>query len=674
VENKLIWRIAAILLGVLLLLPAYFWAQYAPKPGGENFLFPLAAVLGGAAANLLIVAVLFVIAGGVGRAALHRLDLTALARSERIALECLLGLGSVSSAALLLGLAGVFTLPTLWLPLIVVGVLLRRFVGGWLADWRLMLGGLRLENGWTRWLALLVVLLLGLALLRAVAPPTAWDSLTYHLVAPARYLAEGRIGAHADNHFLGFPQLVEVLFGVAMSPLGRGEAGALVHYGFGLLGLLATAGLVRRAAGGEAGWLAVALLLSALSLWLLFGWAYVDLAVLAYGAAALVVVERWRGTGGLGWVILLGVVAGLAFSVKYTAAALGIALALTLIVNQPRQALRWLVIFGISAFVACLPWLIKGTLLYGNPVYPFLFDGLNWDTDRAATFSTFGRGLLASGDGWQIPLLPLMATIFGVERGSGFAFSAGVWLLSAPLLLLPGWSFLTTHERKLARDGLLLAAPLLLFWMLLAATSEIGAQTRLMAMLFPAAALMGALGFAALWRFPEKPLQIAFIVRAALVGALALSAIEAGRELVRDRTLPYLFALESRNSYLDAKLGAHINALRALESLPDGAQVLLLWEPRSYYCPSQVTCQPDILFDHWARPLRLGAAPAEVFDGWRAAGVTHLLLWSAGYEAEINNPNSRFAVENALFPAVLAAEAREVWTDGVRYTLYALGG
>lgn len=670
-ENKsgLVARIAAILLGVMALLAAYFWVH---KPGGSiGATVALAGTLGVGLAQTGIVAALVVIAGGVGRAALFRLDLTPLSRAEHLALCAALGLGMISVGALLLGMVGLYNVAALWLPLIALALLLRRFVGAWLRDGRDLLAGLPIESAWTRYLSLLIGVLLALAFLRALAPPTAWDALTYHLVGPQRYLADGRIAAHADNHFLGFPQVAEVLYGVAMSPLGDGSAGALLHFSFGMIGLAAAAGLTRRYTEPAAGWLTVMLLLSAHSVWLLLGWAYVDLAVLAYGAVAFTVATRWRETGGVGWLILLGALTGFAFGVKYTSIGLGFALAVFIIARQPRRGPLNLIVYGLAALVTFAPWLLKGALLYDNPVYPFLFGGLNWDAARSANFGTFGSGLLGTPDAWQLALLPLSATVFGVERGGGFAFTAGAWLLTAPLLLVPGWVFLEGRARALARDGLLLALPLLLFWLGLAAISEIGVQTRLIAMALPVAAVLGSLGFHALWQFPEKPVQIAFIVRAALAVTLALGVVEAAREFAAERTLPYLLALESRDAYLDANLGAYANAMRELEThVPPGAHVLLLWEPRSYYCPPTVTCQPDILFDHWARPLQTGATAAEVIAGWHAAGVDYVLLWQTGFEGAALNPSSAFSGENAQFAAARDAAFEPVWTDGVRYTLY----
>ena len=122
--------------------------------------------------------------------------------------------------------------------------------------------------------------------------------------------------------------------------------------------------------------------------------------------------------------------------VKYTAGMLAVAALVAIAVWAPRRFLRSAVILGGTAALAFLPWAIKGLGLYHNPVYPFFFIGLGWDATRSQAFGLTG-GLLGTSDAWQLPILPLAATIFRVERGAGFSFTSGPWPLTLPLLLIP---------------------------------------------------------------------------------------------------------------------------------------------------------------------------------------------------------------------------------------------
>lgn len=102
------------------------------------------------------------------------------------------------------------------------------------------------------------------ALIMALAPPFRWDGMTYHLIAPARYLHDGRILTHADNFYLGLSQMFEMLYTLALALFGRDAAAAPIHWGIGVLGMIGVAGLVRRYAGKASAWLALLLLFNAL--------------------------------------------------------------------------------------------------------------------------------------------------------------------------------------------------------------------------------------------------------------------------------------------------------------------------------------------------------------------------------------------------------------------------
>ncbi|MFN8563465.1 MAG: hypothetical protein U0703_18030 [Anaerolineae bacterium] len=197
-KSSLLARALIIFIALFALLIAYYWVH---KP----FDAAVFARVGGALLDLLTVAALIVMVGGIGRAALRRFDLSIVSHAERVALEGGIGAGIVALAALIAGLVGLFRPPLLWALLIVIGILLRRSLVAWLVDLRdLLRAALRVESAWDGMISLYCVLMLALALVNALAPPAHWDSLTYHLVAPQRYLHAGAISAQPDNFYLGF--------------------------------------------------------------------------------------------------------------------------------------------------------------------------------------------------------------------------------------------------------------------------------------------------------------------------------------------------------------------------------------------------------------------------------------------------------------------------------------
>src|SRR5690606_36734289 len=135
-------------------------------------------------------------------------------------------------------------------------------------------------TAWETFLAGFAGVMLLTAALHAFAPPTAWDALMYHLAGPRVYLIEGAIRAQPDNHYLGFSQQIEMLYTLALGLFGRDSAAAPLHWLYGLLLLTGAGGIVRRYAGSTAAWFTVALVMSSTSLWLLFGYPYVDIAIM----------------------------------------------------------------------------------------------------------------------------------------------------------------------------------------------------------------------------------------------------------------------------------------------------------------------------------------------------------------------------------------------------------
>lgn len=653
--SNVIWRVILVLAGLLALMIGYY-VYHKPIDLG------LLITFGGAALDLITLALIAAVAGGLGRRGLTSFD--GISRIERIGLECGVGLGSISIVMLILGMVGLLNALVLWGMVVILGLVALPGMRGWLSDFWMLARSFRPATPWSRFLAAFLFISLGTALLLALSPPRAWDALMYHLVGPQKYLADGRILAHTENHYLGFPQGVEMLFTLAKGLFGRDTVP--IHFLFGILALMSAGGIARRYADESTGWLAMALLLSSYSIWLLFGWSYVDLGVMAYALLALIAVTRWRETGSEKWLLLAGVLAGLLLGVKYTAGLMLVALGVYALYHAPRRAIRSGLILGLAALVVFLPWMIRGFLLYQNPIYPFFFGGLNWDAMRESTFQV-GDGLLASADSWQLLVLPVAATIFGVEKGPGFSFTLGPWLLTAPFLVFVGWRWLDDRARSLAASCLLLIGVMLLFWIFLSARWVLGMSPRQMAALVALSSVAGALGFHSLSRWPRKPFDLDFIARGILAFTLALGVVEMLQTTVRSRVIPYFFTTINRDAYLENDLGLYMGAMRELGRLPGEPTVQMLWEPRAYYCP--VSCSADVLTDTWTYPIRNGAAPDEVFEAWRQKGIDYVLVYDLGLYFYTYD-DTRFAVENSLFPEALQRWMTPIWSDNFAYSLY----
>ena len=84
------------------------------------------------------------------------------------------------------------------------------------------------------------------------------------------------------------------------------------------------------------------------------------------------------------------------------------------------MALAYAAAYALAALLVFAPWLVRNALYYDNPVYPFVFESAEMDAIRQDWYSQPRSGLIYGANAWQIPLMPLLATIAGsVDAVSG---------------------------------------------------------------------------------------------------------------------------------------------------------------------------------------------------------------------------------------------------------------
>lgn len=629
--------------------------------------------LGQAALDTVAVAALVALGGALGAWALR--DLTRLDKLERAAAQALLGLAAMSLLGLGLGLVGLY--PPRWLAwagLAALLALLRLRLLVWWGDLRAGLAealGTELD-GFTRWVRRGVLALLALTVAVSLAPPTKWDALTYHLVIPQTYLEAGRIVSVPQNHFFGFPQLVETLY-LWLMILARPHAAALLHGVFGALLLIAVLGLARRVGRPAAGWLACAALLVSNSIWAEFHWPYNDLALMAYTFAALAMLLAWREAPSgerRRLLVLAGIFTGCMMATKYTAAGftLGIgAVALWLArAEGARRAVQTAATVALVALAAFAPTMLKNLLIDGNPFSPFVWGTAGYDTLDQWYYLRPGTGVAWPG----LLAVPLQLTVFGREDAAPFGASAGALTLGLLPFAAVRWCERNGAERQAIGALLVFAVPAFLAWLGGAATSYFLMQTRLLFPLFPALAISGALGLEGLQHRAGQGFRV---LGQAVVGvALALAVVAGMLDAVNSGALGSSSGVPSEDDYLLGKLGAYYAAMLAVNRLDEDALVLFLFEPRTYYCVDR--CIPDSLLNRWWHARQLERNPLRIASGWTAEGVTHVLVFEDGMRFLIDEePSQPLTAEDVAALDLLRGTALvPVWDALDSYTLYEL--
>lgn len=350
--------------------------------------------------------VALVIAAGVaafgwGAAAVRLLGINATTSPLLAILSLLLGWGMLSHLLMILGFAR--RLKRSWVVLFwVVGAALA---AGIVVSDGAGLSTLPVAVPWVAevWIAsIFIAAILGVAAVACFAPPRGFDTHAYHLELPRRYAATGAIPHVPYMAHSAWPQAGHLLLVPGFLFRCRHHAQVLSW----LMGvqMLALVFESARTIHGIVAAIMSALLLAAVAeVVFQMAEASVDLTLGAFTIGALVCFALWIGSPGTGFLLLAGVFAGFAASVKLSAlllvavltAAAGIAGAVA--AGPGGAAAAALTVAGTSALIAS-PWYVRSAWLTGNPFFHFatgVFRTRHW-----APSSVDAHRTIAMADGW----------------------------------------------------------------------------------------------------------------------------------------------------------------------------------------------------------------------------------------------------------------------------------
>jgi hypothetical protein len=598
---------------------------------------------------------------GVGLGLLRRLGQTPEHPADALALAVPLGLGLLALVELGLGEVGLLT-PKVLATVSVTGLVLGvRELVRWRAEAADRL--LRTNSEWYppgerslfEWflLATFIATLLG-TLLTALAPVTDGDALCYHLQVPKVFLAQRGVGFDPDLHETVYPLLTELLYAVALAARGP-VACRLVQWLLGLVFAANVAALARPSLPGRAWWAgAIALLVPAVSNGM--SAPLNDVALAAFGTAALFAWTRSRDRPSLASAALAGVFAGLAMGVKYPALVLTGLLGFSGFFwrggSGVRRAFRGIAVFGLAALIVGGSWYLRAFIHTGNPVFPFfrhVFGGSGLDE----VLDPIKRPMSVTP--WNL-LTALGPLTLQPDRFDSFSHQFGpVFLLFLPALLL----------ERAPRRVIGLAALGEIFLML--------CLTQRQSMRFVLIAVgpmaVGVASLASTWRdrrtLPARLLLAMLILTLLFESGLAVARARHGLAVVR--------GLESPEHYLARREPTYQVGRWVADHLPREARIVGQ-DHRGYYVPRPYTMELA-----YRRRTGLGRSgePAEtIVARLRQAGFTHLLLCppipetAVEFDPTLGRLLARWlAGREPLYRADLAD------ADGVvrRYAIYPLG-
>ena len=214
----------------------------------------------------------------------------------------------------------------------------------------------------------------------ASVPPVSRDALTHHLFVPKLYLQHGWIYEIPHIAFSYYPMNLDLLY---MIPLyfGNDIVPKYIHFFFGLLTAWLIYDYLKIRLSQVYGVLGALFFLSIPIIVKLSITVYVDLGLIFFSTASLLLIFRWLDNGyRLKYLLLAGICCGLAAGTKYNGLVTVFLLTLFIPIlyvrsNQTTQSVgRRSVGYGLLFFFITLlvfsPWLIRNYAWTGNPIYP----------------------------------------------------------------------------------------------------------------------------------------------------------------------------------------------------------------------------------------------------------------------------------------------------------------
>ncbi|MCI5135037.1 MAG: phospholipid carrier-dependent glycosyltransferase, partial [Candidatus Electrothrix sp. AW2] len=226
--------------------------------------------------------------------------------------------------------------------------------------------------------AALALVVLCVAVL-SYTPPISRDALIHHLQVPKLYLQHGGIYELPELFFSYYPMNLDLLYLGALW-LGSDILPKYIHFFFALATALLLYRHLKKRLSDTYAWLGVVFFLSIPIIIKLSITVYVDLGLVFFSTASLLLIFRWLETDQRRDLLLAGICCGLGIGTKYNGLLILFLLTLMLPIivlrNQKKteksssKAIKVTALFCFAALLAASPLLIRNTVWTGNPLYP----------------------------------------------------------------------------------------------------------------------------------------------------------------------------------------------------------------------------------------------------------------------------------------------------------------
>jgi hypothetical protein len=616
--------------------------------------------------DLVFLTGIIVIAIGMGRLILCRAGTKFISLGEHVIFSLGVGIGIFSYSAFVLGALQLLYPAAVY---VLVGLCAPLSLAGWLN----LRSRIQIESTsspktqlsfWDRCIVAVLIACLILGLLLVLTPAIGKDALIYHLAVPKLFVKHHGIYFIPGNIFAHYPLNGEMLYALGLAM--RGEVLAKGMHFVMTLSILLGMWQFARHHIAEISFIPVGLLVfyTTPSVFATSHLAYNDLTVSFYTFLAVYAFMNWVSRRQNAWLLLCGVLSGIAISTKYTALLLPFLGCLGILwACRHHRVTNQHVLHLLLGYVTCTvlvgsPFYIKNWIMTGNPFYPFLyaiFDGMGWDPDQARLYDLFVRGLGMGRGLLDYILLPWNLSVNARMNSPQFDGVLGpVFILTLPFAL---------GMRKISLGARIAMFYCLFTFMFWASSAQ---QIRYLIPVLPFLAIMTAY---VLCYYQHR--RVVFRVLVVLIaGSMGFNGYHIVSNFLKIKPLGVITGLEDREAFLDRMIPSYAMFQYANTHLPEDSKIFLIYMKNfGYLCDRPY--YSDSMFESYTiqKILAQSSTPEAVYVSLKERGFTHILYDINYISGEISTFSEQ---EKTLFFAFQKRYLELIKNEKGLYYLYCL--
>jgi 4-amino-4-deoxy-L-arabinose transferase-like glycosyltransferase len=511
------------------------------------------------------------------------------------------------------------------------------------------------------------VLTISILVLSSV-PPVNRDELTHHLAIPKLYLEHGGIYEIPSIKFSYYPMNMELLYLIPLF-FGNDIIPKYIHFSFALFTAVLIYHYLRKRIDNLYGSLGALFFLSIPMIVKLSITVYVDLGLIFFSFASLLLMMEWCNKGyAVRLLFLSAICCGLAMGTKYNALILFVLISLFVpfvyIRSAPVEssssfaAIRHAIFFVVISVLCFSPWMIRNYAWKKNPVYPLYHQFFSKpmaekgkETGKSVSIHQTGKKLepiairkfVYKESWWQTASIPIRIFFQGEDDNPKYFDGK----LNPFLFLLPFFAFYGNKKRgsplHLVFEMKIMFGFSVLFLLVALFTHDI--RIRYISPIIPPLVVLSMFG---LRNLVERVQQKRPFFQYAVPGVIICWMIWMNAGYVIDQfrcvePMTYLTGQVDRDQYIEKYRPEYAVMKYANQKLPKNAVILPVFTGNRYYYSDR---KMVFNFSLFAKIIKETDRPEEVLSELKKRGITHIMI---GYELFNAWANNNFSKQEKIF-------------------------